>query len=125
VLCVSPLVLRRIAITPGWPGVNAFALQNTFIGMQSRVLLVPKGRLCENDVSSINLETGDARMCLLYETAVSAMRCSLENLRKSGDTSVSPLGAFILQARHTTLCHGARTLPRARRSRVAEQIHAA
>jgi monoamine oxidase len=68
-LCVSPLVLPRIEITPEWPEQKAFALKNTPIGMQSRVLLVTKGRFWEGDVPSINLETGDSKMGLVYETA--------------------------------------------------------
>jgi monoamine oxidase len=69
VLCVSPLVLPRIKVTPAWPEAKAFALQNTPIGMQSRVLLVTKGEFWKGDVPSINLETGDPNMGLVYETA--------------------------------------------------------
>lgn len=69
VMCVSPLVLPRIKVTPEWPAAKAFALQNTPIGMQSRVLLVTKGAFWKDDVPSINLETGDANMGLVYETA--------------------------------------------------------
>jgi monoamine oxidase len=69
VLCVSPLVLPRIAITPAWPEAKAFALANTPMGMQSRVLLVTRGAFWQGDVPSINLETGDAKMSLVYETA--------------------------------------------------------
>jgi monoamine oxidase len=69
VLCVSPLVLPRIKVTPGWPEDKAFAIKNTPIGMQSRVLLVTKGAFWKDDVPSINLETGDGNMSLVYETA--------------------------------------------------------
>jgi monoamine oxidase len=69
VLCCSPLVLQRIAVTPAWPEAKAFALQNTTMGMQSRVLLVTRGAFWKDDVPSINLETGDSRMSLVYETA--------------------------------------------------------
>ncbi|MSU70827.1 MAG: FAD-dependent oxidoreductase [Opitutus sp.] len=69
VLCVSPLVLPRIRITPAWPEAKAFALQNTPMGMQSRVLLVTRGAFWDGDVPSINLETGEPKMNLVYETA--------------------------------------------------------
>ena len=69
VLCVSPLVLPRLQITPAWPQTKAIALQNTPIGMQSRVLLVTRGEFWKDDVPSINLETGDPSMSLVYETA--------------------------------------------------------
>jgi len=69
VLAVSPLVLPRIAITPAWPEAKAFALKNTPMGMQSRVLLVTRDAFWKDDVPSINLETGDAKMGLVYETA--------------------------------------------------------
>jgi monoamine oxidase len=68
-LCVSPVVLPRIQISPAWPEQKAFALQNTPMGMQSRVLLVCKGEFWKDDVPSINLETGDSRMGLVYQTA--------------------------------------------------------
>ncbi|MDB6074359.1 MAG: flavin-containing amine oxidase [Verrucomicrobiaceae bacterium] len=69
VLCVSPMVLPRIKISPAWPEDKAFALQNTPMGMQSRVLLVTKDAFWKGDVPSINLETGDSKMSLVYETA--------------------------------------------------------
>lgn len=69
VLCVSPVVLPRIQISPAWPERKAFALQNTPMGMQSRVLLVCKDEFWKGDVPSINLETGDSRMGLVYQTA--------------------------------------------------------
>lgn len=69
VMCVSPLVLPRIKVTPDWPAEKAFALQNTPMGMQSRVLLVTKDAFWKGDVPSINLETGHSQMSLVYETA--------------------------------------------------------
>ena len=68
-LCVSPVMQARIKITPGWPEAKAFALENTPMGMQSRVLLVTRDAFWKDDVPSINLETGDAKMGLVYETA--------------------------------------------------------
>lgn len=69
VLCVSPLVLPRIKVAPAWPEAKAFALNSTPMGMQSRVLLVTRGAFWKDDVPSINLETGDSKMALVYETA--------------------------------------------------------
>ena len=69
VLCCSPFVIHRITVTPAWPAAKAFALQNTMMGMQSRVLLVTHGAFWKGDVPSINLETGDPKMSLVYETA--------------------------------------------------------
>jgi monoamine oxidase len=69
VLCVSPLVLPRVTITPAWPEEKAYALFNTSIGMQSRVLLLCKDEFWKDDVPSINLESGDAKMGLVYRTA--------------------------------------------------------
>lgn len=69
VLCVSPLVMPRIKITPEWPEKKAFALQHTPMGMQSRVLLVTRDAFWKGDLPSINLETGDPAMSLVYETA--------------------------------------------------------
>ena len=69
VLCVSPLILQRIEVKPAWPAEKLFALQNTPMGMQSRVLLVTRDSFWKGDVPSINLETGDSKMSLVYETA--------------------------------------------------------
>jgi monoamine oxidase len=70
VLCVSPAqVLSNIEVTPTWPEAKAFALGNTPMSMQSRVLLVTRGAFWNGDVPSINLETGDSRMSFVCETA--------------------------------------------------------
>jgi len=54
---------------PAWPAAKSLALQATSMGMQSRVLLVTRDAFWKDDVPSINLETGDAKMSLVYETA--------------------------------------------------------
>lgn len=96
VLCVSPMVLPRIKISPGWPEAKAFALQNTPIGMQSRVLLVTDGAFWKDDVPSINLETGDGRMSLVYETAsdVPGQRRVLMGSGQSVQTPEETIAAF-------------------------------
>ena len=70
VLCVSPAqVLSNIEVMPAWPEAKAFALGNTPMSMQSRVLLVTRGAFWNRDVPSINLETGDSHMSFVCETA--------------------------------------------------------
>ena len=86
VLCVSPLVLYGIKVSPDWPEPKAFALQNTPIGMQSRVLLVTRDAFWKGDVPSINLETGDGKMGLVYETATD-VKASHHILMGSGQAS--------------------------------------
>ncbi len=97
VLCVSPLVLPRITITPAWPEKKAFALMNTPMGMQSRVLLVCKDAFWKSDnLPGINLETGDARMSLVYQTAtdVSGSRCLLMGSGNPTQTPEDTIAAF-------------------------------
>jgi monoamine oxidase len=69
VVCLSPLLLNGIEVTPPWPEEKAYAISHVHIGMQSRVLLQTKTKFWQGDVPSINLETGDGRMSLVYETA--------------------------------------------------------
>lgn len=69
VISLSPLLLTGIKITPDWPPEKAYAISHVNIGMQSRVLLVARNRFWEGDVPSINLETGDSKMGLVYRTA--------------------------------------------------------
>jgi monoamine oxidase len=96
VLCVSPLVLDRIKVTPPWPADKAFALSNTVMGMQSRVLLVTRDDFWKGDVPSINLETGDPNMHLVYETAadVPGKRRVLMGSGKPAQTPEETIAAF-------------------------------
>jgi monoamine oxidase len=89
VLCVSPTVLTRIEVKPAWPAAKALALQNTPMGMQSRVLLVTRDAFWKGDVPSINLETGDSKMTLVYETA-SEVPGSRRLLMGSGQPAQTP-----------------------------------
>lgn len=89
VMCVSPLVIDRIKVTPDWPEAKTFALKNTLMGMQSRVLLVTKDSFWKDDVPSINLETGDPLMGLVYETATDVPG-SRRVLMGSGKPTQSP-----------------------------------
>lgn len=96
VMCVSPLVLPGIQITPAWPEAKAFALQNTPMGMQSRVLLQCKTAFWKGDVPSINLETGDSNMGLVYQTAadVPGERCVLMGSGKPSQSPEETIAAF-------------------------------
>lgn len=96
VIALSPMVLPKIAVTPGWPAKKKFALQNTVMGMQSRVLLVAKTPFWKGDVPSINFETGDSRMSLVYETAddVPGESCVLMGSGMPAQTPEETLAAF-------------------------------
>ena len=96
VIALAPAVLARITITPDWPEPKKFALQNTVMGMQSRVLLVAKTPFWKGDVPSINLQTGDSHMSLVYETAddVPGESCVLMGSGMPAQTPEATLAAF-------------------------------
>lgn len=96
VMCVSPLVLPGIQMTPAWPEAKAFALSNTPMGMQSRVLLQCRTPFWKGDVPSINLETGNSAMSLVYQTAadVPGERCVLMGSGKPAQTAEETIAAF-------------------------------
>ncbi|MDR3405797.1 MAG: NAD(P)/FAD-dependent oxidoreductase [Chthoniobacter sp.] len=96
VVCLSPLLLNAIEVTPAWPAEKAYAITHVTIGMQSRVLLQAKTRFWEGDVPSINLETGDSKMGLVYQTAadVPGERCVLMGSGQPVETSEDALAAF-------------------------------
>ncbi|MBX7209566.1 MAG: NAD(P)/FAD-dependent oxidoreductase [Verrucomicrobiaceae bacterium] len=96
VIALSPLVLPKITVTPGWTEAKKYALQNTVMGMQSRVLLVAKSPFWKGDVPSINFETGDNRMSLVYETAddVPGESCVLMGSGQPVQTPDETLAAF-------------------------------
>jgi monoamine oxidase len=96
VMCVSPLVIPAIRVTPAWPEAKAFALGNTPMGMQSRVLLQCKTAFWKGDVPSINLETGHSAMSLVYQTAedVPGERCVLMGSGQPAQTPEATLEAF-------------------------------
>ena len=96
VVCLSPLLLNAIQVTPAWPEEKNYAISNVAIGMQSRVLLQAKTRFWQGDVPSINLETGDSKMTLVYETAadVPGERCVLMGSGAPVETPEEALAAF-------------------------------
>ncbi|WP_395742166.1 flavin monoamine oxidase family protein [Prosthecobacter sp.] len=94
VMCVSPLVIAGIEVAPGWPEAKKFALTHTPMGMQSRIVLQAKTRFWEGDtLPSINLETGNSTMGLVYECAgeVAGESCVLMG---SGPPALAPADAL-------------------------------
>ena len=97
VLCVSPLVLPGIQISPAWPAAKKFALEHTPMGMQSRIVLQAKTRFWEGDsVPSINFETGNSTMGLVYECAheVAGESCVLMGSGPPALSAEDALAAF-------------------------------
>lgn len=96
VVCMAPTLLTGITITPAWPAEKLYAINNVVIGMQSRVLLQARTRFWEGDVPSINLQTGDKNMVLVYETAddVPGESCVLMGSGAPVQTEEDALAAF-------------------------------
>lgn len=97
VMCVSPLVLPGIKISPAWPSPKKFALEHTPMGMQSRIVLQAKTRFWEGDhMPSINFETGNSTMSLVYECAheVAGESCVLMGSGPPALSSEDALAAF-------------------------------
>ena len=96
VICIPPILLAGIKVTPDWSEAKAFALKHTVMGMQSRVLLQTKNAFWKGDVPSINLETGDSRMGLVYETAddVPGDSCVLMGSGRPSQTPEETIEAF-------------------------------
>lgn len=89
VCCIPLAILKKIPVTPAWPESKQYVLDNIVFGSQSRVLLQAKNRFWKSDLPSINLESGDSAMYLVYETAdeVPGDRCILMG---SGRPDVTP-----------------------------------
>ncbi len=96
VLCISPMLLNGLEVTPAWPEAKAYALANVVMGMQSRVLLQTRTPFWKGDVPSINLETGDSKMGLVYRTAddVPGERCLLMGSGQPVQTPKETIAAF-------------------------------
>ena len=96
VVCLSPLLLAGIKVTPAWPAEKDYAINHVVIGMQSRVLLQARTPFWKGDVPSINLETGDKNMVLVYETAddVPGESCVLMGSGAPVQTEEDALAAF-------------------------------
>lgn len=69
VCCLPLAILKTIPITPEWPERKRYVLENVVYGSQSRVLLQSRTPFWKGELPSINLDTGDPAMYLVYETA--------------------------------------------------------
>ena len=96
VVCMPPILLSTIAVTPAWSEAKAYAIANTSMGMQSRILLQSRTAFWKGDVPSINLETGDSHMSLVYQTAadVPGERCVLMGSGVPAQSADEALAAF-------------------------------
>jgi monoamine oxidase len=96
VCCIPLAILRRIPVTPAWPEGKAHAIQNIVFGSQARVVLQSRTPFWKGDVPSINLETGDSAMYLVYQTAdeVPGPRSVLMGSGKADVTADEALTAF-------------------------------
>jgi monoamine oxidase len=96
-VCSIPLaILKDIPVTPAWPEAKAFVIRNVVFGSQSRVVLQSRTKFWKGDVSSINLETGDPAMYLVYQTAdeVPGTRGVLMGSGRADVTADEALAAF-------------------------------
>jgi len=94
--CIPLAILRRIPVKPAWPESKAFVIRNVAFGTQARVILQSRTKFWKGDVPSINLETGDPSMYLVYETAdeVPGARGVLMGSGRSDVTADEALTAF-------------------------------
>jgi monoamine oxidase len=96
VSCLPLMILRRIPVEPAWPEAKQFVIDNVKFSSQARVVLQSRSKFWKGDVHSINLETGDANMYLVYETAdeVKTRRGVLMGSGKADVTSEQALASF-------------------------------
>jgi monoamine oxidase len=67
--CVPVNSLDKIPCTPAWPESKAYVLKNLAFSTSTRVVLQSRTRFWKGDLPSINLETGEAAMSLVWQTA--------------------------------------------------------
>jgi monoamine oxidase len=96
VLCIPMAILRKIPVQPAWPEAKAHVIQNVVFGSQARVLVQSRTKFWKGDLPSINLETADSAMYLVYQIAeeVSTERAILMGSGKADVTSEEVLTAF-------------------------------
>jgi monoamine oxidase len=89
-------ILKAIPIRPAWPEAKDFVLRNVVFGSQARVVLQSRTKFWKGDVPSINLETADPAMYLVYQTAdeVTGSRGVLMGSGRSDVTSEEAIAAF-------------------------------
>jgi monoamine oxidase len=96
-VCSIPLaILKKIPVEPDWPEAKSYVIRNVVFGSQARVVLQSRTKFWKGDVSSINLETGDSAMYLVYQTAdeVPGSRGVLMGSGRADVTSDEALSAF-------------------------------
>ncbi len=96
VSCIPISILVKIPITPAWPEWKDYTLKNVVFGSQSRVLLQSRTPFWKGDLPSINLDTGEPAMYLVYQTAdeVPGDRSILMGSGKADATPAEALEAF-------------------------------
>ncbi len=96
-VCAIPLaILKSIPVTPAWPEAKEFVLRNVAFSSQARVVLQSRTKFWKGDVPSINLETADPAMYVVYQTAdeVPGGRGVLMGSARANVTSDEALAAF-------------------------------
>src|SRR5262249_22186837 len=96
-VCSIPLaILKTIPVTPAWPGAKDLVTRHVAFGSQARVVLQSRTKFWKGDVPSINLETGDPAMYLVYQTAdeVPGARGVLMGSGRADVTADEALAAF-------------------------------
>ena len=96
-VCSIPLaILKTIPVKPAWPEAKEFVIRNVVFGSQARVVLQSRTKFWKGDVPSINLETGDPAMYLVYQTAdeVPGSRGVLMGSGRADVTADEALAAF-------------------------------
>ena len=69
-VCCIPLGnLAKIPVTPAWPASKAYVLNNTTFSSSTRVVLQSRTKFWKHDLPSINLETGDGTLPLVWQSA--------------------------------------------------------
>ncbi len=96
-VCSLPLsILKKIPITPDWTEAKRHVIDNARFTSQSGIVHQSRGPFWKGDVPSINLETGDPAMQLVYEMAdeVPGDRSVLMGNGRPGVTEGEALAAF-------------------------------
>src|SRR5262249_44528575 len=96
VSCIPLAILRKMQVTPAWPESKQYVLDNIAFSTQSRVLLQARTRFWRGELPSINLETGESAMYLVYQTAdeVPGERTILMGSGSPDVTAEAALAAF-------------------------------
>lgn len=96
-VCSIPLaILKRIPVSPEWPEPKRYVIDNVVFGTQSRVLLQARTGFWEGDLPSINLETNESGVQLIWETG-DDVPGERRMLMGAGDSELTPdeaLAAF-------------------------------